>query len=147
MIIGMRRIDNNKVTVYKAINHHHRQMHSWMMLLSGQILTHEVPCDITTRCARPSLMNSRPLRNAALIHRHTWVEASGPAKIQRAQKKVSFVKFYVYRMFHVALDSSHPSHSFFSLIQSGRRDRRICARTSLLRDNFFPAAMRLVNEQ
>lgn len=55
----MRTMDNNKVTIQ---SHHskHRQMYLGMMLLSGQLLTHEVPCDITTRRARPSWWTAGP---------------------------------------------------------------------------------------
>uniref|UniRef100_A0A8C9VFB8 Reverse transcriptase domain-containing protein n=1 Tax=Scleropages formosus TaxID=113540 RepID=A0A8C9VFB8_SCLFO len=44
-------------------------------------------------------------------------------------------------------DPSHPSHGLFHLLPSGRRHRSIRARTSRLRDSFFPQAIRLLNTQ
>ena len=42
-------------------------------------------------------------------------------------------------------DSSHPNHSLFALLPSGRRYRVLRSRTSRLRNSFFPAAVILLN--
>ena len=44
-------------------------------------------------------------------------------------------------------DPSHPSHCLFSQLPSGRRLRSLKARTSRLKDSFFPHATRLLNSQ
>ena len=45
----------------------------------------------------------------------------------------------------IASDSSHPAHSLFDPLPSGRRLRSIPARTERLRRSFFPSAVRLLN--
>lgn len=45
----------------------------------------------------------------------------------------------------IAGDPTHPSHSLFSLLPSGRRLRSLPARTSRLKDSFFHQAVRRLN--
>ncbi|KAK0151084.1 hypothetical protein N1851_007775 [Merluccius polli] len=45
----------------------------------------------------------------------------------------------------IAGDPTHPSHSIFSLLPSGRRLRSLRARTSRLKDSFFHQAVRRLN--
>uniref|UniRef100_A0A8C1UAT8 Reverse transcriptase domain-containing protein n=1 Tax=Cyprinus carpio TaxID=7962 RepID=A0A8C1UAT8_CYPCA len=45
----------------------------------------------------------------------------------------------------IAGDPTHPSHSFFSLLPSGRRLRSLQARTSRLKDSFIHQAVRKLN--
>ncbi|KAK0142227.1 hypothetical protein N1851_020114 [Merluccius polli] len=45
----------------------------------------------------------------------------------------------------IVKDSTHPSHSVFSLLPSGRRYRSLNARTSRMGKSFFPQAIRLLN--
>ncbi len=45
----------------------------------------------------------------------------------------------------IAGDSTHPTHSFFSLLPSGRRLRSLQARTSRLKDSFIHQAVRKLN--
>ncbi len=45
----------------------------------------------------------------------------------------------------IAGDPAHPSHSFFSLLPSGRRLRSLQARTSRLKDSFIHQAVRKLN--
>ena len=42
-------------------------------------------------------------------------------------------------------DPSHPCHSLFSLLPSGRRYKSIRSRTSRYRDSFYPHAIRMLN--
>ncbi len=42
-------------------------------------------------------------------------------------------------------DTSHPAHSLFLYLPSGKRLQNIRARTSRLRDSFYPQAVRLLN--
>lgn len=43
-------------------------------------------------------------------------------------------------------DVSHPAHSLFSQLPSGRRWQSIPTRTSRFRDSFYPQAVRLLND-
>ncbi len=45
----------------------------------------------------------------------------------------------------IAGDPTHPSHSFFSLLPSGRRLRSLQARTNRLKDSFIHQAVRKLN--
>ncbi len=45
----------------------------------------------------------------------------------------------------IAGDTTHPTHSFFSLLPSGRRLRSLQARTSRLKDSFIHQAVRKLN--
>ncbi len=45
----------------------------------------------------------------------------------------------------IAGDPTHPTHSFFSLLPSGRRLRSLQARTSRLKDSFIHQAVRKLN--
>ncbi|XP_070408498.1 ryanodine receptor 3 [Nothobranchius furzeri] len=47
----------------------------------------------------------------------------------------------------IVADWSHPSHTLFTLLPSGRRYRSIRALTSRLCNSFFPQAIRLLNEK
>ncbi|XP_051899918.1 uncharacterized protein LOC127586112 [Pristis pectinata] len=42
-------------------------------------------------------------------------------------------------------DPTHPGHSLFSLLPSGRRYRSLRARTTRLKDSFYPTVIRLLN--
>ncbi len=43
----------------------------------------------------------------------------------------------------ITLDPSHPAHSLFELLPSGRRYRALCTRTTRHRNSFFPQAVHL----
>ncbi len=45
----------------------------------------------------------------------------------------------------ITLDPSHPAHSFFELLPSGRRNRALSTRTTRHRNSFFPQAIHLMN--
>ncbi len=45
----------------------------------------------------------------------------------------------------ITLDPSHPAHSFFELLPSGRRYRALSTRTTRHRNSFFPQAIHLMN--
>ncbi len=45
----------------------------------------------------------------------------------------------------ITLDPSHPAHSLFELLPSGRRYRALCTRTTRHRNSFFPKAVHLMN--
>ncbi|OCT58618.1 hypothetical protein XELAEV_18001942mg [Xenopus laevis] len=45
----------------------------------------------------------------------------------------------------IALDSTHPKHGLFTLLPSGRRFHSIKARTTRLRESFFPQSIILFN--
>ncbi|XP_073700731.1 uncharacterized protein [Garra rufa] len=45
----------------------------------------------------------------------------------------------------ITLDPSHPAHSLFELLPSGRRYRALSTRTTRHRNSFFPQAIRLMN--
>uniref|UniRef100_A0A669DGC5 Reverse transcriptase domain-containing protein n=1 Tax=Oreochromis niloticus TaxID=8128 RepID=A0A669DGC5_ORENI len=45
----------------------------------------------------------------------------------------------------ITADLSHPGHSLFDLLPSGRRLRSICTRTSRHKNSFFPSAIGLMN--
>ncbi len=45
----------------------------------------------------------------------------------------------------IAGDTTHPTHSFFSLLPSGRRLRSLQARTNRLKDSFIHQAVRKLN--
>ncbi|KAK3558114.1 hypothetical protein QTP86_009886 [Hemibagrus guttatus] len=49
------------------------------------------------------------------------------------------------RAHSILKDSSHPAHSLFKLVPSGRRFRSLRTNTSRLRNSFFPTAVSLVN--
>ncbi len=49
------------------------------------------------------------------------------------------------RAINIIRDISHPQHSLFTLLPSGKRYRSFKAKTSSLRDSFYPQAIRLVN--
>lgn len=52
----------------------------------------------------------------------------------------------VKRIISIIKDISHPQHSIFTLLPSGRHYRSVKARTSRLRNSFCPQAIRLVND-
>ncbi len=76
-------------------------------------------------------------------------------RIVRAAEKIvgvslpSLQDIYSTRLTRKALcisgDPTHPSHSFFSLLPSGRRLRSLQARTSRLKDSFIHQAVRKLN--
>ncbi len=76
-------------------------------------------------------------------------------RIVRAAEKIvgvslpSLQDIYSTRLTHKALsiagDTTHPTHSFFSLLTSGRRLRSLQARTSRLKDSFIHQAVRKLN--
>ncbi len=76
-------------------------------------------------------------------------------RIVRAAEKIvgvslpSLQDIYITRLTRKALciagDPTHPSHSFFSLLPSGRRLRSLQARTSRLKDSFIHQAVRKLN--
>ncbi len=76
-------------------------------------------------------------------------------RIVRAAEKIvgvslpSLQDIYSTRLTHKALsiagDPTHPTHSFFSLLPSGRRLRSLQARTSRLKDSFIHQAARKLN--
>ncbi len=76
-------------------------------------------------------------------------------RIVKAAEKIvgvslpSLQDIYSTRLTHKALciagDPTHPSHSFFSLLPSGRRLRSLQARTSRLKDSFIHQAVRKLN--
>ncbi len=45
----------------------------------------------------------------------------------------------------INLDPSHPAHSLFELLPSGRRYRALCTRTARHRASFYPQAIHLIN--
>ncbi len=45
----------------------------------------------------------------------------------------------------ITLDPSHPAHSLFELLPSGRRYRPLSTRTTRYRNSFFPQAIHLMN--
>ncbi len=45
----------------------------------------------------------------------------------------------------ITLDPSHPAHSLFELLPSGRRYRALSTRTTRHRNSFFPQAVHLMN--
>ncbi len=45
----------------------------------------------------------------------------------------------------ITLDPSHPAHSLFALLPSGRRYRALSTRTTRHRNSFFPQAIHLMN--
>ncbi len=45
----------------------------------------------------------------------------------------------------ITLDPSHPAHSLFDLLPSGRRYRALSTRTTRHRNSFFPQAIHLMN--
>ncbi len=45
----------------------------------------------------------------------------------------------------ITLDPSHPAHSLFELLPSGRRYRALSTRTARHRNSFFPQAIHLMN--
>ncbi len=45
----------------------------------------------------------------------------------------------------ITLDPSHPAHSLFELLPSGRRYRALSTRTTRHRNSFFPQAIQLMN--
>ncbi len=45
----------------------------------------------------------------------------------------------------ITLDRSHPAHSLFELLPSGRRYRALSTRTTRHRNSFFPQAIHLMN--
>ncbi len=45
----------------------------------------------------------------------------------------------------ITLDPSHPAHSLFELLSSGRRYRALSTRTTRHRNSFFPQAIHLMN--
>ncbi len=45
----------------------------------------------------------------------------------------------------ITLDPSHPAHSFFELLPSGRRYRALSTRTTRHRNSFFPQTIHLMN--
>uniref|UniRef100_A0A672L4P2 Reverse transcriptase domain-containing protein n=1 Tax=Sinocyclocheilus grahami TaxID=75366 RepID=A0A672L4P2_SINGR len=45
----------------------------------------------------------------------------------------------------ITLDPSHPAHSLFELLPSGRRSRALSTRTTRHRNSFFPQAIHLMN--
>ena len=45
----------------------------------------------------------------------------------------------------ILADSSHPAHTIFERLPSGRRYRSLACRTNRLKDSFFPWAIRLLN--
>ncbi len=47
----------------------------------------------------------------------------------------------------ITLDPSHPAHSLFELLPSGRRYRALSTRTTRHRNSFFPQAIHLMNTQ
>ncbi|KAI4892528.1 hypothetical protein NFI96_005758 [Prochilodus magdalenae] len=49
------------------------------------------------------------------------------------------------RAHSIIRDSTHPQHSLFMLLPSGRRYRSVKSRTARLTDSFYPQAIRLVN--
>ena len=49
------------------------------------------------------------------------------------------------RVNKIVADTSHPAHSLFDTLPSGRKLRSIPARTERLRKSFFPSAVRLFN--
>ncbi|KAI4873816.1 hypothetical protein NFI96_001418 [Prochilodus magdalenae] len=49
------------------------------------------------------------------------------------------------RTHSIIRDSTHPQHSLFTLLPSGRRYRSVKSRTARLTDSFYPQAIRLVN--
>ncbi|KAI4871731.1 hypothetical protein NFI96_006116 [Prochilodus magdalenae] len=49
------------------------------------------------------------------------------------------------RAHSIIRDSTHPQHSLFTLLPSGRRYRSVKSRTARLTDSFYPQAIRLVN--
>ncbi len=76
-------------------------------------------------------------------------------RIVRAAEKIvgvslrSLQDIYSTRLTHKALyiagDTTHPTHSFFSLLPSGRRLRSLQARTNRLKDSFIHQAVRKLN--
>ncbi len=85
----------------------------------------------------------------------THPAASTLQRIVRAAEKIvgvslpSLQDIYSTRLTRKALciagDPTHPSHSFFSLLPSGRRLRSLQARTSRLKDSFIHQAVRKLN--
>ncbi len=49
------------------------------------------------------------------------------------------------RAVKITLDPSHPAHSLFKLLPSGRRYRALSTRTTRHRNSFFPQAIHLMN--
>ncbi len=49
------------------------------------------------------------------------------------------------RALRIMKDSTHPAHGLFQPLPSGRRLRSIRSKTTRLRNNFFPEAVRLLN--
>ncbi|XP_060760791.1 uncharacterized protein LOC132870878 [Neoarius graeffei] len=76
-------------------------------------------------------------------------------RIVRAAEKIigvslpSLMDIYNSRLTHKAVriagDPTHPSHSLFSLLPSGRRLRSLRAKTSRLKNSFFHQAVRRLN--
>src|SRR4029434_7895584 len=52
---------------------------------------------------------------------------------------------YLSRANNILKDSSHPGHHLFTLLLSGRRYRSFRARTTRLKNSFFPTAIRTLN--
>ena len=52
---------------------------------------------------------------------------------------------YLSRANNILKDSSHPGHHLFTLLPSGRRYRSFRARTTRLKNSFFPTAIRTLN--
>ncbi|XP_054631629.1 uncharacterized protein LOC129181035 [Dunckerocampus dactyliophorus] len=50
------------------------------------------------------------------------------------------------RTHNLIKDSTHPQHSLFTLLPSGRRYRSLKSRTTRLANSFYPQAIRLLNE-
>ncbi|MCJ8733028.1 hypothetical protein PDJAM_G00218310, partial [Pangasius djambal] len=46
---------------------------------------------------------------------------------------------------NIVKDTSHPGHSLFELLPSGRRHRLINARTNRLKHSFYPIAITALN--
>ena len=50
------------------------------------------------------------------------------------------------RAHNITKDTTHPQHTLFTLLPSGRRYRSVKARTTRLKNTFYPQAIRLLND-
>src|SRR4029434_1106619 len=86
----------------------------------------------------------------------SW-SANTSETVKKAQQRLHFlstqekqqcnllVAFYRTTIESVLKDSSHPGHHLFTLLPSGRRYRSFRARTTRLKNSFFPTAIRTLN--
>ncbi len=90
-----------------------------------------------------------------------WFSSATKSDLRRLQRVVqtaeliisttlhTLLQMYLYRVSKradkITLDPSHPAHSLFELLPSGRRYRALSTSTTRHRSSFFPQAIHLMN--